>query len=219
MDKSNPFDTSFIPQQPAVKIAPSFKPIVEFNVAMAISLVLLVAVVSASGGMYYWKKTVETRLMEKKRQLAGMTEKIDIDAIRELQRVDARLSIGKRLLENHYAFSAFLDLLESDTLSSVGITKVEYELKDRVPKVAIIGVAPGYMQLYLQEKNLQKVPSIKKLSLEKFSVQPASGAVEFQMNAELTSNALRYTEILKKRVERETLSASGTISVATTTSP
>lgn len=211
MDSSNPFDTSFIPQRPAVKLEPAFRPRVEFNLAMAIALALLFAVIAASGGMYFWRISIEKNIAEKEASLASMAGKIDMQALRELELVAARLSTGRKLLENHYAFSSFLDLLEKTSLRSITITKLEYTIKEGVPAVQMSMSAPNYMSVYVQEETWKHVESAKKVVVSDVSLDQSTGRVNFNVRVVLAPAALQYSELLKRRT------AGGIAPVASTT--
>lgn len=199
MDTSNPFDTSFIPQRPTVRVDPAFRPRVEFNLAMIVALALLLGVLAASGGMYYWRITVEGRIATKEADLAAKADQINMPALKELERVEARLSTGRRLLQNHTAFSAFLDFLEEKSLFSVAVVKVNYSVDDGAPSADISYVAPDYAAVYLQERTLGAAPSVKDAKIHDMQIEPSSGYVGFDIKTMLTSDALKYVELLKRR--------------------
>jgi hypothetical protein len=130
-------------------------------------------------------------------------------ALQELERVAARLTIGKRLLENHQAFSGFLDIIEKDILQSVVLSGLEYSRKDDVSTVEILALAPSYMTVYLQEQTLRANPLINKLKLSQMSIdQDAGGYVRFTLNAELSPAAVRFVELVKRREQATSTSAS-----------
>lgn len=199
MDTSNPFDTSFIPQRPAVRVEPAFRPRVEFNLAMVIALALILGVLAASGGMYYWRVTVEKRIAIKEADLAAKANKINMPALLELQRVEARLSAGKRLLLDHTAFSAFLDFLEEKSLFSVGVEEVEYLVNEGNPTVNVSYIAPNYAAVYLQERTFRDSSFVRDASIHDMNIEPLLGHVRFRIKATLTSDAIKYVELLKRR--------------------
>ncbi len=197
MENKNPFDTSFIPQQPVIKIE-SAKRTGEINIPMIVAAVIFFATLIAAGGLYFWRTSVEARVVQKEAELAGKADQIDIDGIKELQRVEARLTTGKRLLLNHVAFTAFLAFLESETLKSVTFNSLDYSVRDGAPHVVLKGKAPTYMSLYVQEQSFKQNPLVKSVVTSGVSLLPVTGNVGFDVDLTLDPNGIKYVEEVNK---------------------
>lgn len=211
MDSKNPFDTSFIPQQPVIKVDATLVRRGETNIAMIVSLVLLFATLAAAGGMYFWKVSINKDIEEKEVQLAQKESQINIEAIKELERVEARLTTGKKLLENHEAFTLFFDFLESETLQSVGFTKLEYVIKDKKALVNITGEAPNYMSVYVQKENMRASDMVANVRMGRVSLSPASGVVSFEMEIELAPRAINFNDFVKKQLSNPEATTTPTV--------
>lgn len=190
---SNPYDTSFLPQQPNLRPDGSLGRREPIALGMIIALVVFFVTLAVGGGTYLYKKDIERRIDEKNRELASMKAKIDLETIEKLGRVSRHLDQAEKLLVNHTAFSLALGILSAGTAVNVGYDSLRFGPSNSgAPTLALTGIAPSYEAVYFQEQALPHNPNIKSAKVINVTLDPQSGTVSFEMEAELSPDAVRF---------------------------
>jgi hypothetical protein len=166
MDKS--FQTSFIPQQPLLKVEGLKRRKEVINIALVIALVIFFVTLTLAGGIYFWRVILERRIADETQQLAAVENTLDVDLVARMKRAEIRLTNARQLLANHGAFSVVLDFLEQTTSKDVGLTSLSYADGLDGPSVTLAGDAPSYESVYFQ---LETWRGMKPFATEVFSVQ------------------------------------------------
>ena len=128
--------TSFIPKASlSVEGArrPSSSPLALVNIAA--SAILIIAVL-ASVGVFLFQQYTAQSLESKKESLERSRAAFEPATIKELSRLDTRITTGSTLLTTHVALSKLFSDLESRTLSTVRFKNFSYAV-----------IAPGQVQL------------------------------------------------------------------------
>jgi hypothetical protein len=182
------FQTSFIPKKPMIEErAVSSRPIGPLTV---ISLFILLAMVVASGGLYFYRGSVKSNIVEMEEYLKTAQARYEPAKIKELQVLDRRLEAANEILTSHVSITPIFELLQKVTMKTVRYTKFSYTVgteKEKKVMVKLSGTAVGYRSIALQSdiftKNKQMIdPLFSNLVLDdkrnvmfdlEFSVDPA----------------------------------------------
>ena len=119
---ANNFDTSFIPQQPLLKVEGVKRRNEPVNFALVLALVIFVVALVVAGGTYFYKTSIDREVLEKAQALEEAEKSLAINDIELYKRVDTRLSAAKSLLAGHNVFLIILDLLEESAAQNIGLT-------------------------------------------------------------------------------------------------
>ncbi|OGI82005.1 hypothetical protein A3I95_03435 [Candidatus Nomurabacteria bacterium RIFCSPLOWO2_02_FULL_44_12] len=192
------FQTSFIPKKPMVEERVSTsRPI---GLLMTAALFLLFAVLIGSGGLYFYKGTLEKTIEQNKKDLSLAQNRFEPAKIAQMQLVDKRLQAASEVLSKHIAISPIFQALEEITLKTVRYTKFSYNLNNTgSPKVKVRmnGVAVGYRSVALQSdlfpKNRNIIdPVFSNLVLDE------RGNVTFDLDFSVDPTFVDYKEMLKR---------------------
>ncbi len=113
-------------------------------------LLIFIASVSASIGMFVLIKSVESNIQTKTKTLNSQKDLFNKDDIDMLVKAQVHLDSAKKILENHIAITELFNLLEDITLKSVQYTEMEYEDSDDKIIATITGVTKGFQEVALQ---------------------------------------------------------------------
>jgi hypothetical protein len=149
----NNFQTSFIPKKPLVEEkAPRTRKVSLFNF---LATLVFFASLAAAGGMYFYKSTLETGIEKKQADLERAQAAFDPETISELVTLDRRISTSLTLLDSHTKLSPIFDLLSEVTLTTVQFTDFKFSTPENAGdaiRVQLIGIAPGYKTVGLEEE-------------------------------------------------------------------
>jgi hypothetical protein len=190
---ANEFDTSFIPQQPLLRVegGPSRREAVSFPLVLA--LVAFFATLVLAGGMYYYKVRADREVNDMTQELIAAEGEIDTSLIDRYKKLDTRLKVAKDLLSSHAAFSIVLNLLEDTSAQNIGLTELGYSEGDTGTIVNVSGVAVSYAAVYFQAESWRKmVPIVKDVSVGEVNLDETSGVIGFKADITLNSDRVRY---------------------------
>ena len=167
---------------------------------MTAALFLLFAVLIGSGGLYFYKGTLEKTIEQNKKDLSLAQNRFEPAKIAQMQLVDKRLQAASEVLSKHIAISPIFQALEEITLKTVRYTKFSYNLNNTgSPKVKVRmnGVAVGYRSVALQSdlfpKNRNIIdPVFSNLVLDE------RGNVTFDLDFSVDPTFVDYKEMLKR---------------------
>lgn len=190
------FQTSFIPKKPIVKEREiSSRPV---SIFLIISLFILLTVVLATGGLYFYKKYEEKNIASMENTLNLAKNRFEPSKITELQVLDKRLRASSEILSKHMAMTPIFGVLQQLTMKTIRFTKFSYNMgtdKDPTVKVSMSGVAIGYRSIALQSdlfaKNKNFIdPVFSNLTLDN------SGNVIFDLDFSVDPNFVNYKQTL-----------------------
>lgn len=184
----NSFETSFIPQQPLVRVEGVSRRSEPINIALILAFIVFFITITVAGGIYFYKLQVDKRVDAKEKQLADEEKNINIDEINAYKHIDDKLVAVKGLLQNHTVFSTILMIIERSTASNIGLTSLGYTKGTSNDYVLVLaGKAPSYSALYFQgESWRQMVPMVKSVKISSPIIDDTTGIVSF--SAELVIN-------------------------------
>lgn len=190
------FQTSFIPKKPIVENRSNVSR--PTSIFVVISIFILFTIAIASGGLYFYKLSIEKNITQMSSDLNLAKNRFEPSKIVQLQRLDKRLRASSELLSRHVALSPIFEALESLTMKSVRYTKFSYSLvndKTSTMNITLSGQAVGYRSIALQsdlfKKNKQIIdPVFSNLTLDN------SGNVVFDLAFTVDAALINYVEMI-----------------------
>ena len=188
------FQTSFIPKKPIVKErATSSRPVSFF---LMISLFILLLVLAATGGLYFYKGTLKKNISNLENTLNLAKNRFEESKITELEELDKRLRASTEILAKHTVITPVFEALEEITMKTVRFTKFNYALGSNSADpivVSMSGQAIGYRSIALQSdlfaKNKNLIdPVFSNLTLD------SSGNVLFDLKFSVDPTYLNYKQ-------------------------
>ncbi len=203
----NSFDTSFIPQQPLLKVEGFDRRRKSLNLALILSIVAFFVVLVVSGGVYYYHGQVEKEVRDLSVQLQEKEAILNVDEIKRLKDVDLRIVAAQKLLRNHTVFTIVLDFLEQGTLQNVGLTSLSYSGS----VLTLNAVSPSYQAVYLQGETWRAMkPLVEDAEVSNVVLIENDGIVTFSAKITLNRNLARYEKFIQA-LPRPTVSALGAV--------
>lgn len=196
----NQFETSFIPQQPILKVEGTSRSSEPMNLALVLALIVFFVTIAVSVGGYLYRAKIEKRVHEKSQILEEAEKDFDIDQIAVYKRIDTRLSLTKKLVDEHMISSAIFDILESSVAQNVGLTSLAFTKDVTGDSVSLAGEAPSYAAVYFQLESWRAMRSkIKKVEISGMSLSEESGVVTFSVKFTIVPEYLQSLPIIEAR--------------------
>lgn len=185
-------DTSFIPKKPLADTPPAYQKR-SVSILTLAAVVVFVITLALSVGVFLYKGLLASGIESKKADLERARGAFDPALIRELERLDKRLTISKQLLDEHIALSLLFDSLERNTSRNVRYNSFDYSGSDGKKLTLMMrGEAKSYASVAFQsdafvKTNIIRQPAFSDLTLDQ------RGNVVFTLSALVDSAALRYS--------------------------
>ncbi len=188
------FQTSFIPKKtfdvgPAPKATGSS---VSAIISFIAVITLVLSVVSATG-VFLYERFLLTSIKNKQDTLERAKSAFEPELIRELSRVDAKFTIGEKLLNSHVAPSGLLDLLEDVTLETVRFTSFSYLSDPEGLHINMQGEARSFASVALQSDELGRNRSLRDTAFSGLTLDDR-GNVQFTVSALVDPALVSYRE-------------------------
>lgn len=145
----NSFQTSFIPKKPVV-VEQHTSSGTSTSLFTVLSVLILVLVGAAAGGLYLWKNYLITQKHQLSDSLGKVGETFEQETISKLELYDKRVSAARQVLTGHIVLSPMFELLGKLTLPSIQYTKFQHTTTDKGFTVSMSGVARDYRSIALQ---------------------------------------------------------------------
>src|SRR3989344_2014640 len=188
---ANSFDTSFIPQQPLLKVEGSARRFESVNIILVIAFFVFFVTLIVWGGMYFYKTSIDKRIAESEKELQSKEANL---------KIDERLSIAKGLLQNHVAFSTILTLLEEITAKNIGLTGLKYSVDSDNGSITLdlSAQAPSYSAVYAQVEAWREMRSIlREVKVDMPRVDTVSGIVSFAAKLAIDPGYVKYARLVQ----------------------
>ena len=194
---SNLLETSFIPQQPLLKVEASARRHEPVNLALVVALVFFFTSLAVGGGLFFYKQQVEKRIAIKKIELANIEKTFNLDQINSYKHLQSSLAVAKGLVDDHAIFSVILNMLEARTAMNVGLTSLSYSSDGKEIVLSIAGQAPSYSAVYFQTESMRQYrPFIKSVEVSGLSLNEQSGIVSFSYKIIVDGEYLRSSRVI-----------------------
>ncbi|OGZ07979.1 MAG: hypothetical protein A2942_02290 [Candidatus Lloydbacteria bacterium RIFCSPLOWO2_01_FULL_50_20] len=197
---ANSFDTSFIPQQPLLKVEGSARRFESVNIILVIAFFVFFVTLIVWGGMYFYKTSIDKRIVESEKELQSKEANLKTDEIARYKAIDERLSIAKGLLQNHVAFSTILTLLEEITAKNIGLTGLKYSVDSDNGSITLdlSAQAPSYSAVYAQVEAWREMRSIlREVKVDMPRVDTVSGIVSFAAKLAIDPGYVKYARLVQ----------------------
>lgn len=119
----------------------------------AVGFVLAVLALAFTGGLVLWSKTVQAQAESVKKELADLKKNFEVDSIRQAEKVQNQIELGKKLLDSHIYPSQSFNFVELHTLDDVQITSFSYSNK----KIQVGLLAPSFKTFAQQIRYYQQL--------------------------------------------------------------
>lgn len=188
------FKTSFIPKKGTETTRRRRKH--ALSVFTLAGFVVFFAAVLAAGSMFLYEQLLEQSIESKRQQIIEIRESLEPSLIRELIRLDERLTIGTQLLNNHVAVSSLFEHLEDITLETVRFERFELSIPKSSSggvdiELGLGGSAIGFSAVALQSDEFAESTYLESPLFSNFVITD-TGDVTFAASAVVNKALLKY---------------------------
>jgi len=185
------FQTSFIPKK-SFDVAGEIKSKPGGNILFTASVILLVLAVLSAGGVFGYKKFLESSIENKREALQRARAAFEPELIRELSHLDTKIATAEGLLEKHIAISGIFDLLQDVTLETVQFTNFGFSIEPEGIRLSMSGVARSFSSVALQSDEFVKNRFISQPVFSNLALNQR-GDVTFAASALIDPAAVSYS--------------------------
>ncbi len=196
---ANQFETSFVPQQPLLKVEAGQRPRVPLDLALIVSLIVFFVTLAVAGGAYFYKQQVDKQVLSRGEDLKAAEALFDTSKISIYKELQVKLTTAKTLVDSHTIFSLIFDLIETKAATNIGLTSLNFgqEASNGEVSLLLTGQAPSYEAVYFQvQKWRESKPVIKNVEVTSLLLEETSGIVAFGVKLSLDSKTLGYANML-----------------------
>lgn len=192
----SPINSSFIP----TKISLGEKPREEygsdaFDVIVLLGVIALVVAGTMAAGVFLYKQFLSNDLAAKKEQLNKAKKAFQPDLVRDLTRLDERISIAEGILQSHIAPSAFFDVLGQITLKTIEYKNLDYEYTGPdTLHVLMNGKAASVNGIAYQARVMSTHPAIKNPIFSIGNI--TKDGVEFTVELDINPEAVNFSSLV-----------------------
>lgn len=192
------FKTSFIPKQSLASAdvpQPSIvrRPSGPGGIGTVITLLIFLGTIGFAGGLFLYESYLNTSIASKQDQLRRAREAFQPALIRQMARLDTRLDVAEKLLQNHYAPSLFFQLLQDTTLQTVQFTTLDLALNEAGARFALDGQAQNFSSVALQSDVFGTNQFIREPVITEFNII-GNGRVGFKAQGAVDRGLLLYSQ-------------------------
>ncbi len=192
------FQTSFIPKGPT--ISSGAVAMTERNKGRGLfgflaTLIFILAIV-AGLGVFGYNLYLSSQISKMGDDLASARTSLDPETIKEISRLNSRITSTQTLLSQHTVLSPFFDFLETITLKSLRWTNFKFATTKDGLTLRMEGQARGYSALALQADALNKTKYIKSPLFSDLTLDD-KGNVTFSFSATIDPSILSYKKSLE----------------------
>lgn len=192
------FDTTFVPQQPLLKVEGFQHRSEPVNLAMMLAFIVLFVVLIVAGGVSYYHNKIVAQNVALAQQLEDKEKLLDANEINAYRDIDLTITSAKKMLHSHNVFSVALNVLESETAQNVELVSLSFAYENLSPILKIEGNAPSYEAVYFQSEVWRSAqPLIQSVVIEGVDILDQSGVIKFTASIVLSKNSVLYSEYFK----------------------
>jgi hypothetical protein len=204
------FKTSFIPKQtlstssndvprPSIVSRGTVGP---SGLGMFISLIIFLGTIGFAGGLFLYDSYLNSSIKAKKEQLEISRKAFQPELIRQLARLDNRITAATGLLEQHVAPSLFFELLQANTLQTVRFSSLSLVMGQNGGQFSLTGEAKNFASVALQSDVFGSSQYIQEPVITDFNV--IGGGVGFEATGRVDKNLLLYSQTVSIDTSRAT---------------
>ncbi len=191
-------ETSFIPQQPLLRVEGASRRRESVNLALVLSLLIFFVTLCVAGGVYLYKGKIVKDIARSGQELSDAEKSFDVEDITVFKDLQTSLRQAKQLVDSHTIFSVILDMLEAHTAENIGLTSLSFAAADGGVQLTLSGLAPSYAAVYFQvEEWRNMVAHVKKVVVTGLTLDERTGVVAFSVHADIDPGYLQYSHVLE----------------------
>lgn len=199
------FQTSFIPKKALAEDRVERPKSV--SIFLFLGTILLIASIIGAGFVYFYKTTVERKIVQQKADLQKAEGAFEGDFIQELQTIDRRINAANEVLSNHIIVSPIFDVLSQSTLKSIQFTKFSYNVvgsgSSAEVRVQMSGRATGYTAVAIESDELTKNKYIKDPVFSNLNLDD-QGNILFELTFSVDPKLVLFNEVIAKQMSGTT---------------
>ena len=185
------FKTSFIPKKP-ITLKERDGQGEGINIVLFISLVLFFATLIVAGGVYLYGAVLGRQESGLATSIERAKQAVEPELVRNLVRIDSRITSARMILDNHIVISALFQLIEQLTLPSVSFDSFRYVVEpDGKILIRLDGAAKSYSSVALQSVIFGENTSVENPIFSNLQLNSA-GNVTFNFSANINKRLLLY---------------------------
>lgn len=169
-----------------------------FGLFLLLAILVFVASLVAAGSAFAYQQYLTTTLAAEKVSLERAQGAYEPDSIKDLARMDQRITQAKTLLSKHTAPSAIFAFLGTQTLEKVSFSSFNFTLgNDGSAKVGLSGKADSFSTMALQSDQFGGNKIFKDVIFSGIAADD-SGAVSFSVSATVDPSIISYATYLQQ---------------------
>ncbi len=193
------FQTSFIPKKPIIndaRIASSSSVVRESNVFNLIAVIVFVATLLASGGLFGYKIYLKQQIDKDNKDISDAQAAFQVDKIKELLDANNRILASKDLLDKHVAVSSLLTLLQSLTVRRLRLVTLDYSNKTGQNVISLSGEAQNYNALVEQSRIFEESQYLSNNIFSNFTLED-NGYIKVDFDSAVDTSLISYKKALE----------------------
>lgn len=188
--------SSFIPKKP-ISNGPALRSVSTVNIFFVIAIFVFILSLAAGAFIFFFNQHQEQTIASKSTDLETIKRDFSDKLTQELTRLDSRLLVAQKILNQHVAVSSAFKLIQAVTAKNVQFTNFEYGLKNgTTPTVALAGQGRSFNTVSFQSDLFRNNPSIKAPLFSDIRLDD-KGNVLFSVTAELDPELVLYKTSFK----------------------
>lgn len=188
------FQSSFIPKGPAVSAGVPVggsprvreKNLFSFIASLIFTLSLILAL-----GVFGYKYYLRYSIGQMEGSLESVYNSLDPETLREIIRLDQRITSTENLISSHIIVSPLFEFLEDSTPQAVQFTEFRFDAGEQGNELYIRGEASSYGAIALLSDIMKKSGHFKNTVFSDFFLSD-SGNVAFSLKSNINPNLLSY---------------------------
>ena len=151
----------------------------DFGIFLRIAFIVFLAAAFLAGGLYLYRNFLTNNLSRQKSVLAKLEVEFEPSLIKRLESVSNSITAARQILRNSVKTSALFDMLEANTLPTVGFSTFSYSTEKNT--VTLTGEASSYSDVSGQSSVFESLPQVESATFGNLSLKE-TGAVGFLLN-------------------------------------
>ncbi len=184
------FQTSFIPKK---VVEEKSSRISGAGILLVFGVVLLVLSLVSVGGVMLYEKYLDSALASKKEDLQQQRAAFAPELIRDMARLDKKLTVGRKLLNEHVAVTGVFELLQELTLKTVRFTHFSYSHNEDGIQIVLKGEGQSFTSVALQSDEFGDSSYLTEAIFSDFQLNER-GNVNFSVTANVNKSVVSFLE-------------------------
>lgn len=203
--------TSFIPKRPVTSgvVTTSTSHSKAAGLLSLLTVIVVVATILALGGVILFEKSLVSQKQRMEQSIGDARSTIGSDFLADMQRLTARITGVKELLQSHIVVSPIFSALEATTLRSIQYKSFEYQFitdpatKAQMVRVTLTGEAKNYASIALQSDAYAQNTLIKNPVFSDLTIDDKTNVVKFRLTFDVAPAALSFQTFVDAKTKAQ----------------